>query len=149
MPDLIMTLQGTTARLELYSDRVVISASGALGKMAQKGDKTIYLRDLTGVQFKKATALSAGYLHFTMPGGREKLSGVLGASANENSLLFPKKENEAAEQIKDRIEQLIASAGEQPAASGADEILKYKSLLDQGVITQEEFEKMKQQLLGL
>lgn len=33
--------------------------------------------------------------------------------------------------------------------SGADEILKYKNLLDQGIITQDEFETKKKQLLGL
>ena len=32
-------------------------------------------------------------------------------------------------------------------ASTADEIMKYKELLDQGVLTQEEFERKKQQLL--
>ncbi|MGL5436375.1 MAG: SHOCT domain-containing protein [Lachnospiraceae bacterium] len=33
--------------------------------------------------------------------------------------------------------------------SSADEILKYKNLLDQGIITQDEFEAKKKQLLGL
>lgn len=33
--------------------------------------------------------------------------------------------------------------------SGADEILKYKNLLDNGIITQEEFDAKKKQLLGL
>ena len=33
--------------------------------------------------------------------------------------------------------------------SPADEILKYKELMDQGIITQEEFEAKKKQLLGL
>lgn len=35
------------------------------------------------------------------------------------------------------------------ATSSADEILKYKTLLDQGIITQEEFDAKKKQLLGL
>ncbi len=35
------------------------------------------------------------------------------------------------------------------SVSGADEIMKYKQLLDQGIITQEEFDAKKQQLLGL
>ena len=37
----------------------------------------------------------------------------------------------------------VASAG------GADELKKYKDLLDSGVITQEEFDAKKKQLLGL
>ena len=35
------------------------------------------------------------------------------------------------------------------AASNADELKKYKDLLDSGVITQEEFDEKKKQLLGL
>lgn len=35
------------------------------------------------------------------------------------------------------------------ASVGADEVLKYKELLDSGVITEEEFEKKKKELLGL
>lgn len=33
--------------------------------------------------------------------------------------------------------------------SNADEILKFKNLLDSGIITQEEFDAKKKQLLGL
>ena len=33
--------------------------------------------------------------------------------------------------------------------SGADEILKYKKLLDEGIITEEEFLSKKKQILGL
>lgn len=36
-----------------------------------------------------------------------------------------------------------------PSNTSADEILKFKALLDQGIITQEEFEAKKKQLLGL
>ena len=35
------------------------------------------------------------------------------------------------------------------AASGADELKKYKDLLDSGIITQEEFDAKKKQILGL
>ena len=36
-----------------------------------------------------------------------------------------------------------------PAVSAADELKKFKELLDAGVITQEEFDAKKKQLLGL
>lgn len=44
-----------------------------------------------------------------------------------------------------------AKPTENPAEniSGADEIIKYKQLLDQGVLTQEEFDAKKKQLLGI
>ena len=41
------------------------------------------------------------------------------------------------------------SVPQQSSASSADEIMKYKALLDQGIISQEEFDAMKKQLLGL
>ena len=42
-----------------------------------------------------------------------------------------------------------AQSSTAPAASAADELKKFKELLDMGVITQEEFDAKKKQLLGL
>ena len=44
---------------------------------------------------------------------------------------------------------LAANAAQPSATSSADEILKYKNLLDSGIISQEEFDAKKKQLLGL
>jgi hypothetical protein len=49
----------------------------------------------------------------------------------------------------DAFRNAQASVSSPSSVSGADEILKYKSLLDSGIITQEEFEAKKKQLLGL
>lgn len=46
-------------------------------------------------------------------------------------------------------EQKKASAPESAPVSAADELKKFKELLDMGVITQEEFDAKKKQLLGL
>jgi hypothetical protein len=59
-----------------------------------------------------------------------------------------------ASNINDRIHELLFSLKEQtrepaPASSGADELRKYKSLLDDGIISKEEFDKKKAQILGL
>lgn len=42
-----------------------------------------------------------------------------------------------------------AEAGNPVARSDADELRKYKSLLDDGVITQEEYDKKKREILKL
>lgn len=47
------------------------------------------------------------------------------------------------------IEKTNPTTSPQPARSDAEELKKYKELLDSGVITQEEFEAKKKQLLGL
>jgi hypothetical protein len=49
-------------------------------------------------------------------------------------------------ELKGKANQPVASAS---GASAADEILKFKELLDMGVLTQEEFNAKKKQLLGL
>lgn len=58
-----------------------------------------------------------------------------------------------ASQISSVIDDMIASRGSSCEApvltSAADEILKYKNLMDSGIITQEEFEQKKKQLLNL
>jgi len=46
-------------------------------------------------------------------------------------------------------QQSEAAANAAPQISSADELAKFKSLLDSGVITQEEFDAKKKQLLGL
>ena len=78
---------------------------------------------------------------------------------NENSFTFNKfEQNELMEEIADyvrgRVEetkrpQRAPQATVVQQASAADELKKFKELLDMGVITQEEFDAKKKQLLGL
>lgn len=63
-----------------------------------------------------------------------------------------KKAYAQAQEVLSLLKIITSSAKKNEAAetatSVADEILKFKNLLDAGIITQEEFEKKKQQLLG-
>ena len=57
-----------------------------------------------------------------------------------------------AEKIRDFVEDKIANFGATTVvqqASAADELKKFKGLLGDGIILQEEFDKKKKQLLGL
>lgn len=140
--------------LKVYEDRIVITHSGVLNffAMGMKGDKTIYYSDLTAVQFKKAGWV-AGHIQFSLLGGRESVGGVFAASGDENTITINSNENEIAEKMVAYIQEKIKEA-RQPkvavaATSAADELKKFKELLDMGVITQEEFDTKKKQLLGL
>lgn len=146
-----LILNGTAEKLELYDDRIVITGTSKLSILRNGGSKTLYIKQITGVQFKNATTFGPGWLHFVVPGDRDMVPCVQGAAGNENAVLFQKKDSGAAEQIKAQVEELIASANATTGSpvSGADEILKYKSLLDQGIITEAEFEQQKKKLLGL
>lgn len=70
-----------------------------------------------------------------------KRSGMLYSSCKETAL-----------KILSLLDQIMSQQGQQEpssAVSSADELLKFKKLLDEGIITQEEFEAKKRQLLGL
>lgn len=60
-----------------------------------------------------------------------------------------KEAQDSLSQLEIICDQRKASEATPQTASAADEILKYKQLLDMGAITQEEFDAKKKQLLGL
>lgn len=80
-----------------------------------------------------------------------------GIWAGRNSQAFARKHYAEADKIKNYIENAIAERNKptsnqtiiNQAASSADELKKFKELLDAGIITQEEFNAKKKQLLGL
>lgn len=76
------------------------------------------------------------------------------ASTKKDSIIYKTMYKSAQECLS--VLQLIVNSQEEvqndiaaTSISSADEILKFKNLLDQGIITQEEFEAKKKQLLGL
>ena len=72
---------------------------------------------------------------------------------NDFSFDYKYKDNESAKNIKNYIEKFIVknniSDTSSKKYSETDEIIKFKELLDKGIITQEEFDMMKKQLLIL
>ena len=59
-------------------------------------------------------------------------------------------ENQLDKEIQESEDEIqkIKKETEKEIKKAADEILKFKSLLDQGILTQEEFDKKKKELLG-
>lgn len=150
--------------LKVYDDRVVLSQEGVMGTLTRglSGDKTFYYCDITSVQFKEA-GWTAGFIEFTFPGSNDLPGGSILGSTNENRYTFSKPTLGAARALnieaikaKDFIEEKIKEYKENKNRkanneyiSVADEIKKFKSLLDEGIITQEEFDEKKRKLLEL
>ncbi len=124
-----------------------------------KGSKKLYYSDLTSVQFRKPTAVLAGYIQFEYPGSDSRAKSPY---ENENSVVFNKNDEiDLMESIYKYIDKRIGESRNarnastqsttvvHQAASAADELKKFKDLLDMGIITQEEFDAKKKQLLGL
>ena len=69
---------------------------------------------------------------------------------NEQKVVIDNKENKTEVDITEEKNPISEESVKSKATLGvADEIKKYKDLLDSGAITQEEFEQKKKQLLNL
>lgn len=157
MSTLYKTLEGVGGQLDIYPDKVIIKREGALAKMTYglfKGEKTIYIKRISGIQIKEGSLLSNGYIQFTLSGGVEIKTGIMAATQDENTVMFKKQDNVLVRDIKSYIEnkmnEIVSGTSTGGASSSiADEILKLKNLFDQGILTQAEFKGKKRKLLDL
>lgn len=139
--------------IEIENNIVTIKRKGLLNLATQglKGDKSIPFRNITAIQIKKP-GLTNGYIQFSQHGMMESKKGLWDANADENTVtLVSKTEYEQALEIKELIENANNNETTQQVQTtdATDEIRKFKSLLDEGILTQEEFDAKKKELLGL
>ena len=148
--------------LDVYDNKAVFTSTQStstvvtgliFGTSLTQGEKTIYYKDAIGVQHKPSS-VTDGYIQI------ETAAGCMTSSSSqyggENAIQFSGKErNEEAEIIVAFIRKKIEEIKNAPAGgivqqiSPAEELKKFKELLDMGIISQEEFDAKKQQLLGL
>jgi hypothetical protein len=148
--------KASKANLELYETKLKISRKGSPVIYGFKGDKEILLRSITSIQFKKPGAISDGFIQFSFIGGQESKGGMFGsiaqASLDENAITFNKRDYPAFEAIKAAIDKQIAllqDAGTPATHSDIDDLEKLAILRDKGILTEEEFQAKKKQILGL
>lgn len=150
----------TGTSLEVYENYLIISFMAAgnvvsnIAKGGANGGKRINFADLTAIQFKEPAGMSVGFIQFAYPGSTELKGGVIAAMNDENSVPVSPQNLQQAREIVEYIEQRrtelrapVAAAVAAPSAM--DELRKLKELLDLGIVTQEEFDAKKKQLLGL
>ena len=148
--------------LRVYENKCVFTTDATIGSIlagnATDGQKTIYYSDVIGIQYKPAD-ITIGYLQLetASSSGNNMVSNFF----NENSFTYETRNitNEEMEKVVAYIRERVEACKEAKnnpviaapvaAVSVADEINKFKELLDMGAITQEEFDGKKKQLLGL
>ena len=151
------TMGGKTI-IKLGEGTLTISRPGIMSKFSHgfSGEKTILFNQISAIQIKKA-GMARGYIQFIMAGKKEAKSGVIfGNSKDENIVYFAsgfnnKKVNSNAEEIKNVIEQYNLNSHKGTTIikeeDKYDKLAKLKKLLDDDVITKEEFEIEKAKLL--
>ncbi|MBO5494843.1 MAG: SHOCT domain-containing protein [Eubacterium sp.] len=142
--------------LDVYDNKVVITSVVTSSSLAfdfllntsssTRGTKTIYYKDAMGVQFKPS-GIAAGFIQIETASSLSH-----GNFLGENSFNFVSSANEDAtrvyEYIKTRIDEIKnAPDASMNSLSIADELLKFKQLLDMGAISEEDFERKKRELM--
>lgn len=156
---MITSHTGTT--LAVYEDYVVLefvpygSVVANAFRGGGTGGKHIDFDDISAIQFKEPTGVSVGFIQFTFPGSGESKQGLRDALHDENTILVSLDNLATAKEIVAYIEKRRkelkkgVSSPVVAARSKAAELKEFKELLDMGIITQEEFDAKKRQLLGL
>jgi hypothetical protein len=126
-------------------------------KFSKRGNsKIIPFEQIVSIRTMKPGALGkGGYIYFQTVGSKNSgaYMSALTVASDENSIFFGKMEDyDTAIKIKEEIEKLLSGSAtnlSQAKASPADELAKWKSLLDSGAITQSEYDSKKKQLLEI
>ena len=153
----ILKALGTNGEIELEDQVLVLRKRGfsAFVLQGSKGDKRIPYSSITAIQLRKPGMMSAGYFQITLSGGKESRGGLMDATKDENTVMFAKGNLPMFEKVQKLVEQRIAEAHnpQQPATaptedSPIDKLRKLGELRDAGVVTMEEFEAKKVELLA-
>ena len=129
------------------------------GLFSGRNERTLLIRNISSVEIKKPRGF-AGFIQFSIAGGKARdrsltlTGGAFDAAQDENSVLFNGEESyQIALQIKTYVESWSVpserGAAPGPPRSTADEIQKLKALMNDGVLTKEEFENQKRKLLSM
>ena len=150
---MIYKAKGRNGSVELYQDRVVIKKKFSGLTALLKGGKEIPIKNIKNIKYKTATALTWGFIQFATRQNSRKLSkgSLLASPMDDYSVNFSRKQQPQFDRLKSEIKD-VQSGGKQQKInqySEADEIKKLANLKEQGIITQEEFEKKKKQILGI
>ena len=138
--DYMRSITGVNGTIELLEDRLILKRGKLLGNF----EKTVYLSDVIEVRLKKP-GLTRGLLTISTALDRDL---PLGSVQAKEIALKSNQWGEAVE-FNTTVEEAAARVKSAGGSSAADEISKFKRLLDDGVITEEEFSAKKKQLLGI
>lgn len=122
----------------------------------KREEETFPISKIQSFSLKEPRALTPGTITFrTAQSASTGVSigfGVSAAIGAERNFFFSKTDLETAIRIRDYISNFdtgSVSAQKETVVSVVDEIRGLKQLLDEGILTQEEFDAKKKQLLGL
>lgn len=131
------------AFVKLEDDRIIVDKSGVFTKR-DKGSKTVLFQDVTSIDLDRGTLNS--YIILTIAGS----PGVtLQHPSNEKIFKFYDLLHYKFDTYKTNSTPQQNIINNAQVTSDTDELLKWHELKEKGVITEEEFEAKKKEILGL
>ncbi|MDM8000698.1 MAG: SHOCT domain-containing protein [Dehalococcoidia bacterium] len=155
METALMEATGLNARLLLLKDVVRVQRVGWRNALsgASRTERDILISQIVSVQFRKAGLLSNGYIGLVLMHYDESHKDDSGRDTDDVFVSFRPGQEKAFEAFREMLEakmtRVPAGKATTPAASDLDQLEKLASLRDRGIITEEEFNLKKKQLLGL
>ncbi len=148
----LMEAKGVNGQLQLLENKIRILRKGLMAFTSHglKGEKEILIKSISSIQLKKASFLINGYIQFSFIGGQETKGGILDATKDENTIMFNSKQQPDFIKIKEAIEEKMLSLEKgESKTSDLEQLERLAELKAKGIITEEEFEAKKKQILGL
>lgn len=143
--------------IETDDTGVTITHKGlrSLGNHGKVGSTKIPYWQIVSVDFRKSTVFGGKFQINTASGQQRSLLGGNSAYGSTTGIVFRNDKNKEMSILKEYIDQKINEEHEKQTSSSkensdtADQIKKFKKLADEGIITPEEYETKKKQLLNL
>ncbi|WP_273729143.1 SHOCT domain-containing protein [Leuconostoc mesenteroides] len=162
-----IVVKGRNGIVSAFEDRIEISRKNVVGFLTQgiKADRIIHYRDMTSIETKRPSFVTNGYMQFIINpelSVKQKVSIVSGTTVESmkdpNAVIFTAMQKKTLKEFDELKEYVLSrldfyNSQQQNVIShsvnGFDDLTKLKSLLDDGVITQEDFDAKKKQILGI
>jgi hypothetical protein len=150
--DGVITVSTNSATIRITPEYVQIAKRG-IGALWQGGPwhgaRQIALDQITAIEWRDAGLIKEGYLQIVYSGNVPR-----DPYHDESAVIFKKRNQGKLEEVKVELERRVkearaAARGAPVAQSGADEIGRLAELRDRGILTEDEFQAKKQQILGL
>ena len=144
------TIKHVSGIAEIYPDKIILQKKGSLLYFRSGSSKTFYFDQIKAIEKNRVRPLmDHAFIELDLGGVGTKQGGSL---ADNSIPFYTNQEMEDAYAIVEKYFNAYKSKQSKTGGamlSPADELKKYKELLDCGVITQAEFDAKKKQLLGL
>jgi len=151
----LLEIKGRNGTLIVTENKIIIKRKGlvALLNKGSASDKEIPIKNISAIEYFKGNILLNGKMQFSVSGEVATLQSKPGGF-EENTIIFLKKQSsdflkakKMIEDLREKLEQNSNTVINQ--ISSADELKKFLELKEQGIITEEEYNSKKKELLGL